>query len=66
MVSSKETLGWIRDVALILFGYVAFLRQIYLWSNDIIIVVVFGILLVIILFLAGLIPNLKNTKGGEE
>ena len=68
LVSSKETLEWVRDVALILFGYVAFLYQVYLWGDrNNTIVLVFGILLAIILFLAGLIPNLRTTKkDGEE
>lgn len=65
MGKAKDTLEWVRDISLILFGYVGFLYQIYLWSEkSTTTTLVFGILLAIILFLAGLIPNLK--KASEE
>jgi len=63
MASSKDTLEWMRDVSLILFGYIGFLYQIYLWSErDINTVVLYGVILFVLLIIAGLIPHLSKEK----
>lgn len=64
-MSSKETLEWIRDVSLILFGLVGFLYQIYLWSNkDVKTTTLYGVILIVVLVLAGFIPYLSKEKIG--
>jgi len=60
-------LEWIRDVALILFGLTAFSREIWLWTQNIAITIIFGIVMLIILFLAGFMPQfIKSQKTEKE
>ena len=66
MTSSKDTLECVRDVALILFGLTAFLREIWLWTQQIAITIIFAIIIIAVLFGAGFLPKFIEDKDWKE